>query len=75
MLVYNGVVNNKNIKDSMITMDELMEAIREHGVSKIEDVDLAILEVDGNISVLTHDFQNRSNRKRKTKYTQQAKNN
>jgi uncharacterized membrane protein YcaP (DUF421 family) len=75
MLVYNGVPNNKNMKDSMITMDELMEAIREHGVSKIEDVDLAILEVDGNISVLSHDFQNRSKRKRKSKYTQTSQNN
>lgn len=75
MLVYNGVPNTKNIKDSMITMDELMEAIREHGVSKIEDVDLAILEVDGNISVLSNDFQTRSKRKRKTKFTQQSQSN
>lgn len=70
MLVYNGVPNVDNIKRSMITMDELMEAIREHGVSKIDDVDLAILEVDGNISVLSHDFQNKSKRNRKLKYTQ-----
>lgn len=38
----------------------MMEAIREHGVSKIEDVDLAILEVDGNISVLSNDFRDKT---------------
>jgi len=66
-LIYDGVPNLKNIANSMITMDELMEAIREHGVSRIEDVNLAILEVDGNISVLTDNFQNRSKRKKKSK--------
>jgi Predicted membrane protein len=67
LLIYDGVPNQKNIAASMLTMDELMEAIREHGVSRIEDVDLAILEVDGNISVLTNNFQTKSKRKRKTK--------
>jgi uncharacterized membrane protein YcaP (DUF421 family) len=67
LLVYNGVLNHKNIASAMLTMDELMEAVREHGVSCIEDVDLAILEVDGNISVLTHDFQTRTKRKRRSR--------
>lgn len=73
MLIYDGVPNQKNIAASMLTMDELMEAIREHGVSRIEDVNLAILEVDGNISVLTDNFQNRSKRKRKAKQSVRAK--
>ena len=65
LLVYDGVPNKNNIANSMITMDELMEAIREHGVSRIEDVNLAILEVDGNISVLTNDFQKKTKKKAK----------
>ena len=73
LLVYNGNLNHENIAKSMITMDELMEAIREHGVSSIEDVDLAILEVDGNISVLSNDFKNRSVKKRKSKQSLQQK--
>lgn len=73
LLVYDGVPNKKNIADSMITMEELMEAIREHGVSRIEDVNLAILEVDGNISVLTDNFQNKSKKKRKSKQIVQSK--
>lgn len=75
LLVYNGVPNQKNIREAMITMDELMEAIREHGVSRMEDVDLAILEVDGNISVLSDDFKTRSKRKRRTKSLQQTPSN
>jgi uncharacterized membrane protein YcaP (DUF421 family) len=75
LLVYNGVPNQKNIREAMITMDELMEAIREHGVSRIEDVDLAILEVDGNISVLSDDFKTKSKRKRRAKALQQTQNN
>jgi uncharacterized membrane protein YcaP (DUF421 family) len=64
MLIYNGNLSHKNIVKSKITE---MEAIREHGVSRIEDVDLAMLEVDGNISVLSHDFRNKTVKKRKSK--------
>jgi len=34
-------------------------------VENIKDVDLAVLEVDGNISVLSHQYQKRTVRKRK----------
>ncbi len=37
-----------------------MEAVREHGVSEASEVDLAVLEVDGNISVLSEDFNHRT---------------
>ncbi|MBU3156808.1 DUF421 domain-containing protein [Clostridium estertheticum] len=53
LLIYNGKINKKNIIKAKIPMDEIMEVIREHGVSKIEQVDLAVLEVDGNISVMS----------------------
>lgn len=66
ILIYNGKIKQKNIKKAKLTMDEIMEAIREHGVSKIEDVDLAILELDGNISVLSNNFANKTTRKGKT---------
>lgn len=66
MLVYNGKLNEENMKRARLSMEELMEAIREHGVGGIQDVNLAVLEVDGNISVLSADFQNRTVRKRKS---------
>ncbi|MHB8064695.1 MAG: DUF421 domain-containing protein [Ruminiclostridium sp.] len=67
LLIYDGNLNKKNIAKSKLTLDEIMEVIREHGVYKIEDVNLAVLEVDGNISVLSNDFKNRSIEKIKSK--------
>jgi uncharacterized membrane protein YcaP (DUF421 family) len=65
MLVYKGKLKIDNMHRTRITHDELMEAIREHGVNSIADVDLAILEVDGNISILSSDFHQKTIRKRK----------
>ena len=41
-------------------MDELEQVIREHGVRSIKDVDLAVLEVDGNISILSKDYSHKT---------------
>jgi uncharacterized membrane protein YcaP (DUF421 family) len=65
MLVYKGKIKIDNMHHSRITHDELLEAVREHGVESIADVDLAVLEVDGNISILSNDFNRRTSRKRK----------
>lgn len=70
MLVYQGKVNDANMRKAKLTTNELLEAIREHGVAKVSDVNLAVLEVDGNISVLSNDFQDKTTkavRKRITK--------
>jgi uncharacterized membrane protein YcaP (DUF421 family) len=63
ILVSEGKVNDKNMRKLKITTDELLETIREHGVDGIHDVNLAIMEVDGNISILSHDFTKRSIRR------------
>jgi uncharacterized membrane protein YcaP (DUF421 family) len=65
MLVYKGRMKIDNMHRTRITHEELMEAIREHGVNSIEDVDLAVLEVDGNISILSNNFHRKTNRRRK----------
>src|SRR5665647_3635395 len=65
MLIFNGKINITNLQKTKITMEELMETIREHGVSTIEDVDLAVFEVDGNISVLSDQFKRKTTRRRK----------
>ncbi len=65
MLIYNGKVLESHLKKAKITEDELMEAVREHGVASVKDVDLAILEVDGNVSVLSHEYQKRTIKRRK----------
>ena len=65
LLIYKGSVREDNMKKAKITFEELYEALREHGASEIKEVDLAILERDGNISVLSDTFKNHSVRKRK----------
>lgn len=69
MLIYNGKINKKNLEKSKLSIDEIEEAVREHGVSEIKDVNLAVLEVDGNISVLSDNYQNKTIRKRKAHKT------
>jgi uncharacterized membrane protein YcaP (DUF421 family) len=64
MLIYQGSIKSENLKKAGISKLELETACREHGVKSIEEVDLAILEVDGNISVLSNDFKTRSRKKR-----------
>ncbi|WP_241765451.1 YetF domain-containing protein [Caldicellulosiruptor morganii] len=53
MLIYNGKINIENLSKAKITRDELLEAIREHGALSIEEVELGVLEMDGNISIIT----------------------
>lgn len=65
MLVYKGKMKIDNLHHARISYDELMETIREHGVNSIAEVDLAVLEIDGNISVLSNNFHHSTYRKRK----------
>jgi uncharacterized membrane protein YcaP (DUF421 family) len=44
-----------------------MAALREHGVDRVEEVKLAMLEIDGNISVVSKDFVNRTKHKKQIK--------
>lgn len=55
LLVLKGIVIEKNLESERITKSQLLEALREHSVAEIEDVGLAVLEVDGSISVLKND--------------------
>ena len=50
---------------SMMSMEEVQMAIREHGVKDISEVDLMVLEVDGNITVLSKNYSHKTVRKRK----------
>lgn len=74
ILIKDGVINHIALNRVKITQDELEEAIREHGVEKIENVKISVLEVDGNISVVAEDEKSkqthysRIKRKPKRKY-------
>ncbi len=52
-LIRNGKIIWKNMRANYITKDELMESIRlKGGASHVEDVEKAVLENDGEISVI-----------------------
>ena len=55
ILIHDGIVEFKTLSRLGITHDELMEALREHGVEHYKEVRLAMLEIDGNISVISGD--------------------
>jgi uncharacterized membrane protein YcaP (DUF421 family) len=55
ILVRQGQLVQKNLASEHIDPDEILQALREHGVPRIEEVGLAVLEIDGSISVLRKD--------------------
>ena len=65
MLIYKGQLNQSNMNKARITIEELQEAVREHGVSEIREVDLAVLEIDGNISIISNEYKKQTTKKRK----------
>ncbi|MBK6964681.1 MAG: DUF421 domain-containing protein [Bacteroidales bacterium] len=67
MLVYQGKILATHLEKARITEDELMEAAREHGVSSAKEIDLAILEVDGSISILSDQYSKKSVKKHKVR--------
>jgi uncharacterized membrane protein YcaP (DUF421 family) len=52
ILIRDGKFLLKNLTGEHVTPDEVRQALREHGVSTVEEVSVAVLEVDGSISVL-----------------------
>ena len=74
ILIRDGIADQTALNRVKITQDELEEAIREHGIEDIKHVKLSVLEVDGNISVVSEDGKSkqthyaRIKRKIKRKY-------
>ena len=55
LLIHHGKVLTENLQKERISPESLRQALREHGVSDDADVSLAVLEIDGSISVLKND--------------------
>ncbi len=51
-LVHNGVLLTDNLRNQHISADDVLQALREHGVDQISQCLSAVLEVDGSISVI-----------------------
>ena len=57
ILIHDGNLDFKALSKLNISSDELKEAMREHGIEFFKDVKLAMLEIDGNISIIS-DLEN-----------------
>jgi uncharacterized membrane protein YcaP (DUF421 family) len=53
LLIKDGKLQRRNLKEEMITQEELMGQLRQQGVEKIEEVQKCYLEADGHVSVIT----------------------
>jgi uncharacterized membrane protein YcaP (DUF421 family) len=67
VLVHDGVLIAKGMREAQMSREELEMTIREHGVNSIVEVNLAILEVDGNVSILSDNYTQKTVRKRQKK--------
>jgi uncharacterized membrane protein YcaP (DUF421 family) len=56
VLVSDGRLMDENLQREGVSADEVTQALREHGVDELKTVELAVLEVDGTISVVPTDL-------------------
>jgi uncharacterized membrane protein YcaP (DUF421 family) len=56
-LIRDGKLQRKAMRQELISSSELETKLREHGIEKLDDIKVAYLEDDGEISVLRRDGQ------------------
>lgn len=52
VLIDDGVINQKEMRRTQITVGELMEELRQNGLMAVEDVKYCVMETGGKISVI-----------------------
>ena len=67
ILIQDGKLDFEILNKLNISSEELQEAMREHGVEHFTDVKLAMLEIDGNISIISGKVTLRQTHYRKLK--------
>lgn len=65
LLIKDGELQRRNLKQEMITPEELMGQLREQGVETMEEVQKCYLEADGHVSVITN--EGKQNKGKETK--------
>lgn len=55
VLIHDGVLDFKTLSRLDVSHEELKEAAREHGLEHLTDIKLAMLEIDGSISIISAD--------------------
>ena len=73
VLITNGHVVEAGRRQERLTREELEAAVREHGLESTDEVDLALMEVDGTISVIKYEDTTRSDRRRSRRGFRQLK--
>jgi uncharacterized membrane protein YcaP (DUF421 family) len=72
VLIHDGKLDFKALSKLNITSDEIQEAMREHGVEHFSDVKLAMLEIDGNISIISGNKELRQTHYKRLKRTKKS---
>jgi len=52
ILIKDGTMISENLRKQKVTSEEVLQALREHGVEQPAEVAIAVLEIDGSISVI-----------------------
>jgi uncharacterized membrane protein YcaP (DUF421 family) len=55
MLIKDGEILQQHVRHAGVTAEELLQALREHGVATVAEVRLGVLEPDGSVSVIRYD--------------------
>ncbi len=72
ILIHDGKLDFKALGKLNITSEELQEAIREHGIEHFYEVKLAMLEIDGNISIISGNKNLRQTHYKRIKRTKKS---
>ena len=64
LLVHDGEIIPDHLRHEGLSTDEVLQALREHGVDELASVKSAVLEVDGTISVVPADAPSSRTRRR-----------
>jgi uncharacterized membrane protein YcaP (DUF421 family) len=57
LLLSNGTIIPSRLAQEGISYEQVMQALREHGLVRPEDARMAVLEVDGSISIVPNDAE------------------
>jgi uncharacterized membrane protein YcaP (DUF421 family) len=68
LVVQDGKVIKKALEEEGLSEEDVLMAIREHGVDKLTDVKEGVLENDGSISVVTKGSGDRYRRRRRVRF-------
>lgn len=66
LLIKDGQIQRRNLRQEMITKEELLGLLREQGVEKVEEVKKCFLESDGHISIIKKNAKDDDGASRKT---------